>query len=67
MAATAGGSGSFALVAPSVSHPYLTAKATDAAKGTSEFSDVYLTMLPAELYLPLSNNIATLYVANMED
>jgi parallel beta-helix repeat protein len=52
--AFADGGGNFSLVVPSVSQPYLTATATDAVKGTSEFSSVYTSDLLVKVYLPLA-------------
>ena len=44
--AVADGGGDFALTVPYVSYPYLTATATDATDGTSEFSEVFTAEIP---------------------
>lgn len=44
--AVADGGGDFALTVPYVSYPYLTATATDATDGTSEFSEVFTAETP---------------------
>jgi hypothetical protein len=50
--AVANGVGSFALAVSLPPYPYLTATATDATDGTSEFSEVFIADIPI-LYLPL--------------
>jgi titin len=50
--ATADGSGAFSLSLTSLPYPYLTATATDASNGTSEFSEVFTSTVQT-LYLPL--------------
>jgi uncharacterized repeat protein (TIGR01451 family) len=44
--AVADGGGNFSLTVPHLSYPYLTATATDAVDGTSEFSDVFTAEIP---------------------
>jgi hypothetical protein len=51
---TASGGGSFSLTVGSIPAPYLTATATDATDGTSEFSSVFTSTF-GSLYLPLVN------------
>ncbi len=51
--AVAEGSGSFTLTVSSPTYPYLTATATDATLGTSEFSTVYTATIIRVIYLPL--------------
>jgi titin len=51
--AVANGSGNFTLTMSSPAYPYLTATATDAALGTSEFSAVYTATIIRAVYLPL--------------
>jgi parallel beta-helix repeat protein len=49
---TAGGGGTWTLSMSALSHPYLTATATNSADGTSEFSIVYVSGIRS-LFLPL--------------
>jgi hypothetical protein len=49
----ADGGGAFTLVLGSLGEPYLTATATDAADGTSEFSAVYTATVSYAVYLPV--------------
>ena len=51
---TADTSGAFTVTVSSLSHPYLTATATDAVSGTSEFSAVFTsTVTASKVYLPI--------------
>jgi hypothetical protein len=52
---TATASGAFTVTVSSLSEPYLTATATDAADGTSEFSEVFTATVPVgrDVYLPI--------------
>jgi CSLREA domain-containing protein len=58
---TATASGAFTVTASYLTQPYLTATATDAVSGTSEFSEVFTTTVPLAppVYLPI---ILKLYV-----
>jgi CSLREA domain-containing protein len=49
-------SGSFSLPLVSLHYPHLTATATDATNGTSEFSAVFTSIYPNRIYLPLMSN-----------
>lgn len=51
--AVADGGGNFALTVASLAQPYLTATATDAANGTSEFSAVFTATVSYVVYLPI--------------
>jgi hypothetical protein len=52
---TATASGAFTVTVSSLSDPYLTATATDAISGTSEFSQVFTATVPVgrNVYLPI--------------
>jgi hypothetical protein len=50
---TATASGAFTVTVSSLDNPYLTATATDAISGTSEFSDVFTATMTSYIYLPL--------------
>jgi len=50
---TANASGAFTVTVSSLSDPYLTATATDAVSGTSEFSAVFTATVISPLYLPI--------------
>jgi hypothetical protein len=51
--ATADPGGVFTVTVDFLSDPYLTATATDAVSGTSEFSTVFTAPLPGPIYLPI--------------
>ena len=50
---TSDGSGDFSLALTALPYGYLTATATDATDGTSEFSEVFTTSVVLVTYLPL--------------
>ena len=51
--ATANASGAFTVTVSALKKPYLTATATDAAKGTSKFSVVFAATEKLNVYLPI--------------